>query len=98
MQIAINSRDVAEAVADCLRNIPLPNKTVARQVGVTPRAVEDWKSAANAPGAAALIRLMAEHDEVYERVMRMTGRTPVSTISAEKRAAVAEILKILGEA
>ena len=98
VQIAINSRAVAEMIADRLRAISLPAKAIARRTVVTPRTVEDWLSGENAPNAAAMIRLMSEFDEVYEAVNRMAGRTPLPTLSPEKKRAMAEIAKLLGEA
>ena len=52
-------------------------KTTAAAAGTNPRTARNWIDALNTPGAPSLIRLMRESDEVFEAVMRLSGRDHV---------------------
>lgn len=87
------TREYADAMADVLGGKP-PNE-VADLAGVTPRAVKNWQAGESGPHGAHLIRLMAGYEDVFRKVMNMTGRITGPTASPAEREAARRALAIL---
>ena len=87
------SQTYVDAMADALSG--KKPKEIAARVKTVPRTVENWQSRASGPSGAHLIRLMAEYDEVFERVMDLTGRISGPSLSPAQREAARRALAIL---
>lgn len=70
-------------------------KQIARDTGVSDRVADNWRSGTNGPSGAHLVRLMREYDEVFERVMDLTGRMSGASLSPAQREAARRALAIL---
>lgn len=68
-------------------------KHVARQLGATPRSVENWQDGQSLPQALHLIAAMRESDEVFAVVCELAGRR--ASLSEEQRALAADTLELL---
>lgn len=66
----------AEALRRAYGNCKSACKEIARAADCSPRTVENWLSANNAPNYEGLLGLIAESDEVFHEVMRRAGRLP----------------------
>jgi hypothetical protein len=69
----LRGQTLSEALARVLS--AMPAKTLARITGASPRAAQQWKVAASAPSADALLRLATELDEVWAVVRAQAGRS-----------------------
>ena len=87
------TREYADAMADVLGG-KSPNE-VADLAGVTPRAVKNWQAGESGPHGAHLIRLMGAYDDVFQKIMDMTGRMTGPTASPAEREAAVRALKII---
>lgn len=74
----ISNETLVEALSSALRNavgyLPSAPKVIASRIHRNPRTVRNWLDRHNAPGAAELIELMREFDEVHQEVLRLANR------------------------
>lgn len=88
---AINTFTVASRLADASRrqygDLTASIKRYARAAGVEYRTARNHMEGANCPGAAPLIRLLGESEEVLREVLEMAG-----LLSAEKRERLLDII------
>ncbi len=68
-------------------------KEAARQLGATPRSVENWQEGQSLPQALHLIAAMRESDEVFAVICELAGRQ--TALNDEQRRAVDQALSIL---
>ena len=82
-----------DAVADALTG--KRPKDVAAWADVSPRVAENWISGENGPSGTHLVRLMTASDDVFEKIMGLTGRMSGASLSPAQREAVRRALAIL---
>lgn len=84
MQLTVNTFTVAHSVSAALRraygDLSAPVKRWCQAAGVDPRAGRNHYEGQNCPGAPALIRGMADCDELLFEVLRMAGRLTPETV------------------
>lgn len=88
---------VRERLADAVRawrGRHRSSKDAAREVGSTPRTVENWLADESAPQAHHLIELMRASDDVWAAVCELAGRDHVS-LTVEQRQAVTAALRLI---
>ncbi len=67
----VTAQNVAEVVSECLRKSPYSPSKLAHRTKTDPRAMKNWWSGECAPRAADLINLMAECDDLADRINKM---------------------------
>lgn len=81
----ISNQTVTEVISGALNAAVSPfiraDKYVASKIKRNPRAARNWLDGHNAPGAAELIELMREFDEVYHEVLRLANRKSIEPTS-----------------
>lgn len=102
--IPLDSRTVAERVADALRRGYGNTKSAVKEIGratyANDRSAANWFEGRCAPNAADLIELMRDCDEVFDEICRMAGRVDRPTadrLRAELDSLAAVIEKARGE-
>lgn len=99
----LTRHSVIDTLSDALRRAApgyAPAKQIAIRIGrklmsTTDRAPRNWLQKRNAPDAVQLIALMSEFDEVYEAVIQLAGRKPISTLNPEEHRAIERALEKL---
>jgi hypothetical protein len=64
------SADYIDLVADGLLGLPDSVKVIARNVGATPRTIENWRQRLCGPKGLELLRLCRAYPEIWDRVVR----------------------------
>lgn len=97
--VSITSVTVADVVADGLKatwgHLRHAPKLLARKIDANERTAANLLEGRNAPSAATLVRLMAEDDEVFARILELANRQPPAALTEKQRQAVVDALRIM---
>lgn len=76
--ITINANTVTDVVAESLRktwgHLRHAPKILARKIDTNERTVANLIEGKNAPSSATLCRLIAQDDEIFRAILKLTGR------------------------
>lgn len=87
----VTNYDLSMAIASALQravgHFKKPAAIISERIGRSIGAAKKWLAGENAPGAAELIELAREYDEVWDAICMLAHRSPVDLTEAQLRAA-----------